>query len=180
MVDSIVWPSSSIANSAKASFVPLPHVLPPQTILPELWDTAVDLFDASRAGVVSDRKRTQKVQEKVRDEHSVFGALNVATHLVPHTRHGNLLCRNERMLLPPVLRGQVMNKYLKRKYRELKMYVKNGWWGYARPAPRSGRQDASMSEGMKLLSRRLVLRPLLFFESFLSSTALTLIKMRMI
>lgn len=37
-----------------------------QVILPELWDTAVDLFDASRAGVVSDRKRTQKVQEKVR------------------------------------------------------------------------------------------------------------------
>lgn len=36
-----------------------------QVILPELWDTAVDLFDASRAGVVSDRKRTQKVQEKV-------------------------------------------------------------------------------------------------------------------
>ncbi|CAM9159942.1 unnamed protein product [Pylaiella littoralis] len=79
-------------------------------ILPELWDTAVDLFDASRAGVVSDRKRTQKVQEKV------------------------------------------MNKYLKRKYRELKMYVKNGWWGYARPAPRSGRQDGSISEGMKHLS----------------------------
>lgn len=50
-----------------------------------------------------------------------------------------------------------MNKYLKRKYRELKMYVKNGWWGYARPAPRSGRQDANMSEGMKLLSRRFVL-----------------------
>lgn len=36
-----------------------------QVILPELWDAAVDLFDASRAGVVSDRKRTQKVQEKV-------------------------------------------------------------------------------------------------------------------
>lgn len=53
---------------------------------------------------------------------------------------------------------QVMNKYLKRKYRELKMYVKNGWWGYARPAPRSGRQDAAMSEGMKLLSRRSVFR----------------------
>lgn len=50
-----------------------------------------------------------------------------------------------------------MNKYLKRKYRELKMYVKNGWWGYARPAPRSGRHDANMSEGMKLLSRRFVL-----------------------
>lgn len=37
-----------------------------QVILPELWDAAVELFDASRAGVVSDRKRTQKVQEKVR------------------------------------------------------------------------------------------------------------------
>lgn len=37
-----------------------------QVILPELWDAAVDMFDASRAGVVSDRKRTQKVQEKVR------------------------------------------------------------------------------------------------------------------
>lgn len=43
------------------------RISPPQTILPEVWDTAVDLFDASRAGVVSDRKRTQKVQEKVRD-----------------------------------------------------------------------------------------------------------------
>lgn len=50
-----------------------------------------------------------------------------------------------------------MNKYLKRKYRELKMYVKNGWWGYSRSAPRSGRQDANMSEGMKILSRRYVL-----------------------
>lgn len=38
-----------------------------QVILPELWDAAVDLFDASRAGVVSDRKRTQKVQEKVKN-----------------------------------------------------------------------------------------------------------------
>ena len=36
-----------------------------QVILPEVWETAADLFDASRAGVVSDRKRTQKVQEKV-------------------------------------------------------------------------------------------------------------------
>lgn len=36
-----------------------------QVILPELWDTAVELFDASRAGVVSDRKRTQKAQDKV-------------------------------------------------------------------------------------------------------------------
>ncbi|CAM9387937.1 unnamed protein product, partial [Ectocarpus sp. 13 AM-2016] len=80
-------------------------------ILPDLWDTAVDLFDASRAGVVSDRKRTQKVQEKV------------------------------------------MNKYLKHKYRELKMYVKNGWWGYARPAPRSGRQHGNTSEGVMDQSR---------------------------
>lgn len=38
---------------------------PSQVILPELWDAAVDMFDASRTGVVSDRKRTQKVQEKV-------------------------------------------------------------------------------------------------------------------
>lgn len=47
-----------------------------------------------------------------------------------------------------------MNKYLKRKYRELKMYVKNGWWGYARPAPRSGR-DSSGGE-LGLVSRRQV------------------------
>lgn len=33
-----------------------------------------------------------------------------------------------------------MNKYLKRKYRELKMYVKNGWWGYARPTATAGRR----------------------------------------
>lgn len=66
---------------------------PPQTILPELWDTAVDLFDASRAGVVSDRKRTQKVQEKVRDLPSLLRLSIgvVAAHLVSHTRHGNLL-----------------------------------------------------------------------------------------
>lgn len=51
---------------------------------------------------------------------------------------------------------QVMNKYLKHKYRELKMYVKNGWWGYARPAPRSGRQHGNTSEGIKDPSRRLV------------------------
>lgn len=81
-------------------------------ILPELWDAAVDLFDASRAGVVSDRKRTQKVQEKV------------------------------------------MNKYLKRKYRELKMYVKNGWWGYARPAPRSGRDSSGGELGLVSRSDR--------------------------
>lgn len=36
-----------------------------KVILPDLWETAVDLFDASRTGVISDRKRTQKVQEKV-------------------------------------------------------------------------------------------------------------------
>lgn len=57
-----------------------------------------------------------------------------------------------------------MNKYLKRKYRELKMYVKNGWWGYARQAPRSGRQDANMSEGMKLLSRRFGLATLCHYK----------------
>lgn len=45
-----------------------------------------------------------------------------------------------------------MNKYLKRKYRELKMYVKNGWWGYAKPTPRSG-TDAS-GGAMKLVSHR--------------------------
>ena len=47
-----------------------------------------------------------------------------------------------------------MNKYLKRKYRELKMFVKNGWWGYARPAPRSGRD--SSEGGLELASRRYV------------------------
>lgn len=36
-----------------------------QVILPQLWDAAVDMFDASRAGVISDRKRAKKVQEKV-------------------------------------------------------------------------------------------------------------------
>ena len=44
---------------------------------------------------------------------------------------------------------QVMNKYLKRKYRELKMYVKNGWWGYTRSAPRSGRQDAVALDALR-------------------------------
>lgn len=48
----------------------------------------MDLFDASRAGVVSDRKRTRKVQEKVR--HLTFGVPRfkstpvVAAHLVSH------------------------------------------------------------------------------------------------
>lgn len=44
---------------------PLDNFVISQVILPELWDAAVELFDASRAGVVSDRKRTQKAQEKV-------------------------------------------------------------------------------------------------------------------
>lgn len=67
------WPSAgfNFAFSETASLYSAAAFQPRQTILPELWDTAVDLFDASRAGVVSDRKRTQKVQEKVRDENSV-------------------------------------------------------------------------------------------------------------
>jgi len=142
----------------------------PQAILPALWDTAVDLFDASRAGVVSDRKRTQKVQEKVRGTFSQSARVSayslsentcfVMTARVYPPKQRDTQKFNGRT--PPLYRFfvQVMNKYLKRKYRELKMYVKNGWWGYARPAPRSGRQDGTMSEGMKVLSRRFVFRDL--------------------
>lgn len=132
-------------------------MLCPQVILPELWDTAVDLFDASRAGVVSDRKRTQKVQEKVRVKsrvrsRSLLRALaNDSSTAVPPTD----LSREVQLLVR--LYVQVMNKYLKHKYRELKMYVKNGWWGYERPAPRSGRQHGNTSDGVKDPSRRLVL-----------------------
>lgn len=118
------------------------HALRLQVILPELWDTAVDLFDASRAGVVSDRKRTQKVQEKVR-------CVGPRSSFLRFASSGG---SNFKLIFH--FAAQVMNKYLKRKYRELKMYVKNGWWGYARPVPRSGRQDGNLSDSVKLLPRR--------------------------
>ncbi|CAM9628712.1 unnamed protein product, partial [Discosporangium mesarthrocarpum] len=73
-------------------------------VLPELWEMAVTMFDASRAGVGSDKKQTRKIQDKV------------------------------------------MTKYLKRKYRELKMYIKNGWWGHAKLMSKSTESQKGGSE----------------------------------
>ncbi|CAM9110838.1 unnamed protein product [Choristocarpus tenellus] len=64
-------------------------------VLPELWDMAVAMFDASRRGVTSDKEKTKTVQSKV------------------------------------------MSKYLRRKYRELKLYIKNGWWGHSKSINKS-------------------------------------------
>lgn len=51
-----------------------------------------------------------------------------------------------------------MNKYLKRKYRELKMYVKNGWWGYSKlvaaPGQAGGVQPREDRWGCQTVSRR--------------------------
>lgn len=50
---------------------------------------------------------------------------------------------------------KVMNKYLKRKYRELKLYIKNGWWGYSKLAtmPSLARRNSADEEIRSIQNR---------------------------
>lgn len=69
----LIWFEDCLISQAPIDFVREPMARfvislpfrPSQIILPDLWEAAIELFDASRAGLTSDRKRTQKVQEKV-------------------------------------------------------------------------------------------------------------------